>query len=139
MTKKKTFLHLPLATLLAAALCACSTSMTRGMSDTGIEASADTLKGVEFVFFENSHEETRYNADEIFNKWASGQKLFITAKRLQAVSPKEDGCTITYDYRVGGGKEKRISIFIPSYRREKFVKQQFGRRPPENPFKRQRP
>ena len=128
---------IPLLALALLGASSCATSIKRNLADTeGIEQATDTLRGIQFILYENDPEWTRYNADDAFSRWAKENRITVTAKRLLSVSPKEDCIQITYDYRSGPKKSKRITIVMPDFRKEKKYKPKFGERPTENPHKR---
>lgn len=121
---KKILHHLLIASVFLVLLPSCGTSIKRNLSDTGIKHSTETLEGETFVFYTDNHEESRWNAEKLFNRWAEKKHLkrTITGKRLLSISPKEDGCHITFDFRLFDGTEQRVTIIVPD-----FVQKTYGK------------
>ena len=72
------------------------------------------------VIYLDDHTRTRKNADRIFESWLESKNLsrHVTGKRLLAVSPKDDGCHLTYDFRLIDGSEQRVAIIVPAYKQQ---------------------
>ena len=116
--KKKTNLQL-LVPLIAGLLIlvSCGTSSKRTLSDTSIQSRTVILEGQSIEIFQDDTFASRRNADKIFDAWAKKSRLkkSITGKRLLSISPKSDGCHLTYDFRLIDGKQQRITLVVPSY------------------------
>ena len=58
--------------------------------------------------------ETRRNADRIFDAWSKTAHLHrnITGRRLMSIAPKDDGCHLTYDFRLTDGSQRRVTLIV---------------------------
>ena len=101
-------------------LCACGTSARRTLADKSITQTEVTVRDAEMVIYLDDHTRTRKNADRIFESWLESKNLsrHVTGKRLLAVSPKDDGCHLTYDFRLIDGSEQRVAIIVPAYKQQ---------------------
>lgn len=108
--------------LLAAALVcvfahSCGTSYKLTAADTSIQTSYAAMEDVRMVIFTDDHSRTRKNADTIFDQWAEENHLKsnITGKRLMSIAQKQEGCILTYNFRMIAGNQQRIVIVVPDY------------------------
>ena len=109
---------LPRAILLLVLLLAasCGTSSRNSLSDASVPTETAVVDGPVMEVFTDDHYGTRLNADAIFNAWAKEGGVRATSKRLLSISPKEDGCHITYNYRARGKGERRVTLVVKRYR-----------------------
>lgn len=109
--------------LLAAAalfLASCGTSIKRPIIDPSIETRSAIFSAEEMVVFLDDYKRTRKNADRVFYSWIEAQNLrrSITAKRLLSIAPRQDGCHLSYDFRLMDGTQHRVTLVVPEYRQE---------------------
>lgn len=116
MKPKYTLLTLLIIFIVSAI--SCGTSARRNLADGDIAHTEITVDDAEMVIYLDDHTRTRKNADAIFAAWAESRHIGrnVTGKRLLAVSPKDDGCNITYDFRLVDGNEQRVTIKVTNYR-----------------------
>lgn len=111
--------HHPFPALILAVLilASCGTSMRRTLADEVSNHSTATIDDTEFVLVIDNHRQSRKNADAIFERWARERHLKgnITGKRLMSIAPKDDGCHLTYDFRMTAGNQERVTLIVTHY------------------------
>ena len=106
-----------LATFFLLMLTGCGTSSKRTLSDTSIQSKTVILEGQSIDIYQDDTFASRKNADKVFSAWAKKSHLQrnITGRRLLSISPREDGCHLTYDFRLMDGKQQRVTLVVPEY------------------------
>lgn len=101
-------------------LLSCGTSVKRTLSDTSIPVREIIYDNASMVVYTDDHTRTRRNADKIFLSWvdSKGMRRHVTGKRLLAIGPRQDGCHLTYDFRMIDGTEQRITLIVPEYNQQ---------------------
>ena len=114
---KRKLLFILLASLLA---CSCGTSYKRTLSDYTIDNRRVVYSATEMVIFLDDPARTRKNADKVFDSWIQSRNMqrSITGRRLLSVAPKEEGCNLTYDFRMVDGTQQRVTLVVPEFRQQ---------------------
>lgn len=114
---KRKLLFILLASLLA---CSCGTSYKRTLSDYTIDNRRAVYSATEMVIFLDDPARTRKNADKVFDSWIQSRNMqrSITGRRLLSVAPKEEGCNLTYDFRMVDGTQQRVTLVVPEFRQQ---------------------
>ena len=114
---KRKLLFILLASLLA---CSCGTSYKRTLSDYTINNRRVVYSATEMVIFLDDPARTRKNADKVFDSWIQSRNMqrSVTGRRLLSVAPKEDGCNLTYDFRMVDGTQQRVTLVVPEFRQQ---------------------
>lgn len=95
----------------------CGTSAKRALYDPDIPVREVYIDEGRMEIYMDDHTRTRKNADHIFEKWIEtrGMQRHLTGKRLLAISPKPEGCHLTYDFRLMDGTEQRVVLIVKDY------------------------
>ena len=114
---KRKLLFILLALLIA---CSCGTSYKRTLSDYTIDNRRVMYAATEMVIFLDDPARTRKNADKVFDSWIQSRNMqrSVTGRRLLSVAPKEDGCNLTYDFRMVDGTQQRVTLVVPEFRQQ---------------------
>lgn len=114
---KKTLSRLITTAFVLLSLAGCGTSSKRTLSDTSIQSKTVILEGQSIDIYQDDTFASRKNADKVFTDWAKRSHLQrnITGRRLLSISPREDGCHLTYDFRLMDGKQQRVTLVVPEY------------------------
>lgn len=104
-----------LITLLPAS---CGTSAKRTLAVPDEHQQTVRTDREQMVIVKDDHQQTRRNADRIFDAWSKTAHLNrnITGRRLMSIAPKDDGCLLTYDFRLADGSQRRVTIVVGTYR-----------------------
>ena len=106
---------LPVVIIALAFLAAsCGTSAKRTLNDPDIPYREVNIDEGRMEIYLDDHTRTRKNADRIFEKWieSRGMQRHLTGKRLLSISPKPEGCRLTYDFRLMDGTEQRVVLIV---------------------------
>lgn len=116
MKPKFTLLTLLIIFIISAV--SCGTSAKRSLADGNVAHTEAVIDNAEMTVYLDDHTRTRKNADAIFSAWADSRHIGhnITGKRLLAVSLKEDGCDLTYDFRLVDGNKQRVTLKVTDYK-----------------------
>ncbi|MBR1434989.1 MAG: hypothetical protein IJ584_07745 [Bacteroidales bacterium] len=114
LNKLKPCLFLIVTIILTAA---CGTSIKRTLSVPDEHERTVVIQDGRMEVYPDDHQGTRKNACRIFDTWAKDAHLSrnITGRRLMALSPKEDGCHLTFDFRLMDGTQRRVTLVVKDY------------------------
>ena len=114
MKTTATLITIITVTLLTAS---CGTSAKRALNDPGIPVREVSIENGTMEIYMDDHTRTRRNADRIFDTWIASRDMqrHVTGKRLLAISPKPEGCRLTYDFRMVDGTEQRVVLIVKDY------------------------
>lgn len=109
--KRFNLVILILITLLSAS---CGTSAKRTLAVPDEHQQTVQTDREQMVIVKDDHQQTRRNADRIFDAWSKTAHLNrnITGRRLMSIAPKDDGCHLTYDFRLTDGSQRRVTLIV---------------------------
>ena len=100
--------------LFAILTASCGTSAKRTLAIPDEHQQTVRLDQGSIEIVKDDHQQTRRNADRIFDAWSKTAHLHrnITGRRLMSIAPKDDGCHLTYDFRLTDGSQRRVTLIV---------------------------
>lgn len=123
----KRFRILALAAVLLLAA-SCGSASKPSTAGSGVQQRTVQITDKKMVIYSDDQNQTRKSADRIFDAWATSRnmKRNITSRQLRSLSPKTDGCHLTYEFRVVDGTRQKVTLVVTNYETKQYRNRRRG-------------